>query len=163
MIAPMNKIRSNAGAATLNGKIYVAGGFDIPITKSAEVYDPEFNQWTSIAEMIFPRSSLSCIAYHGYVYAIGGSGEVSLRRSVEKYNPTTNQWFRIRNMSCPRFECRTVVLDDKIFVIGGTQNRTVKIAVEYYNEQSNEWIDARHTTTWVGLCQHGFAECMKFF
>jgi kelch-like protein 10 len=141
MIAPMNEIRSNAGAATLNCKIYVAGGLGTRSMKSAEVYDPEVNQWTSIAEMISPRASLSCIAYHGYVCAIGGSDIVSLMRSVEKYNPRTNEWMPIADMSYPRVECGTVVLDDKIFVIGGIEDVTGKNVGEYYNEKSNEWIN----------------------
>jgi kelch-like protein 10 len=169
MIAPMNEIRSAASAATLNGKIYVAGGSHMcTIMKSAEVYDPEVNEWTSIAEMIFPRAFFSCIAYHGYVYAIGVSVEVTSKRSVEKYNPTTNEWMQIPDMSYPREEFGTVVLDDKIFVIGGLEDVTVKNAVEYYSEKSDEWIDTRHNYVRclrisVGLCHHGFAECMKCY
>jgi kelch-like protein 10 len=141
MIAPMNEIRSAASAATLNGKIYVAGGFGTRSGKSAEVYDPEVNQWTSIAGMIFPRTFLSCIAYHGYVYAIGGCDIVASMCSVEKYNPTTNEWMPIADTSYPRVECGTVVLDDKIFVIGGIEDGTGKNVGEYYNEKSDEWIN----------------------
>jgi hypothetical protein len=54
------------------GKIYVAGGYcnGGPL-RSAEVYDPRTNQWTLISDMGIGRMSLSCIAFHGCVYAIG--------------------------------------------------------------------------------------------
>lgn len=38
---------------------------------SAEVYDPETNQWTLIASMRSRRSGQSCITYHGCIYVIG--------------------------------------------------------------------------------------------
>jgi kelch-like protein 10 len=55
------------------GKIYVVGGYrryGVPL-RSAEVYDPRTNQWTMISDMRVGRLCLSCIAFHGYVYAIG--------------------------------------------------------------------------------------------
>jgi hypothetical protein len=54
------------------GKIYVVGGsdYDGPL-RSAEVYDPRTNQWTLISDMRIERKYLSCIAFHGCVYAIG--------------------------------------------------------------------------------------------
>lgn len=54
------------------GKIYITGGFNgRECMSSAEVYDPELNQWTLIAPMRLRRSGVSCIAYHGFVYALG--------------------------------------------------------------------------------------------
>jgi N-acetylneuraminic acid mutarotase len=127
MIGRMTEIRSEAGAATLNGKIYVAGGSSMfSNINSAEKYNPEVNQWTYIVQMMFPRRKLSCIAYHCYIYAIGGS-----MGSVEKNNPTTNEWMQIPDMSYSRYHFGTVVLDDEIFVIGGIRDGPFKNAVEY--------------------------------
>jgi hypothetical protein len=54
------------------GKIYVVGGRrDVDILRSAEVYDPQTNQWTLISDMRIGRKFFSCIAFHGCVYAIG--------------------------------------------------------------------------------------------
>ena len=45
------------GVAVLNGKLYALGGFDSSVRlKSAEVYDPERNKWSEIADMIYSRS-----------------------------------------------------------------------------------------------------------
>jgi hypothetical protein len=53
------------------GKIYVVGGNGTGYFRSAEVYDPRTNRWTLISDMRIGRNYLSCIAFHGYVYAIG--------------------------------------------------------------------------------------------
>jgi hypothetical protein len=54
------------------GKIYVTGGEDGSIClSSAEMYDPETDQWTFISPMLSVRSGHSCIAFDGSVYAIG--------------------------------------------------------------------------------------------
>jgi hypothetical protein len=103
------------------------------------VYDPKVNQWTSIANMISARCFLSCIAYHGYVYAIGGFNDTCGMRSSEKYNPTTNAWVQIADMSRARENFNTLVLGDTIYAIGGG----ILNGVECYNEKSNKWIAAR--------------------
>ena len=100
LIKSMNSQRSDASATTLNGiilhayihlrcctidryikrirvsvclgKIYIAGGYNgSECIRTAEVYDPVTDQWTAIAPMRSRRSGVSCIAYHGSVYAIG--------------------------------------------------------------------------------------------
>jgi hypothetical protein len=54
------------------GKIYVTGGrVNGTDLNSAEVYDPESDQWTFISPMLSARYSHSCIAFDGCVYAIG--------------------------------------------------------------------------------------------
>jgi kelch-like protein 10 len=54
------------------GKIYVTGGEGGDISgRSAEMYDPETNQWTFISRMLSTRSGHSCIAFDDSVYVIG--------------------------------------------------------------------------------------------
>jgi N-acetylneuraminic acid mutarotase len=54
------------------GKIYVTGGISKGTRlNSAEMYDPESDQWTFISPMLWARSGHSCIAFDGCVYAIG--------------------------------------------------------------------------------------------
>lgn len=56
----------------LTGKIYITGGFNgQECMNSAEMYDPELNQWFMIPPMRSRRSGVSCIGYHGCLYVIG--------------------------------------------------------------------------------------------
>jgi N-acetylneuraminic acid mutarotase len=60
MIAAMNETRSNASAIMLCGKIYIIGGLNgEKHLNTAEVYDPEVNQWTFTEQMVFGRSGVS--------------------------------------------------------------------------------------------------------
>jgi kelch-like protein 10 len=54
------------------GKIFVIGGTSKETRlNSAEMYDPESDQWTFISPMLSARSGHSCIAFDGSVYAMG--------------------------------------------------------------------------------------------
>lgn len=54
------------------GKIYIVGGFTgRDYLASAEVYDPQTNQWSLIRGMESSRTAVSCIAFRGCLYAIG--------------------------------------------------------------------------------------------
>lgn len=73
MIASMNWPRSDASCAALDGRVYIAGGYDgLFILRSAEVYDVEANQWTYLAPMRIPRAGVSLVTFRGCLYAIGG-------------------------------------------------------------------------------------------
>lgn len=102
------------------GKIYITGGFNgQECMHSAEVYDPEINQWSLISPMRSRRSGVSCIAYHGQVYVIGGFNGISRMCSGEKFNPMSNTWAPIPDMYNPRSNFAIEVIDDMIFAIGG--------------------------------------------
>lgn len=109
---------------------------------SAEVYDPETNQWTMINPMRSRRSGVSCIAYHGHVYVIGGFNGISRMCSGEKFNPANNTWSQIPDMYNPRSNFAIEVIDDMIFAIGGFNGVTTIYHVECYDEKTNEWYEA---------------------
>lgn len=73
-------------------KIYITGGFDgHHCMNTAEVYDPNTNQWTMITAMRYRRSGVSCISYHGCVYAIG----TKTRIPREKDSIATPIWYKL--------------------------------------------------------------------
>lgn len=109
---------------------------------SAEVFDPDGNQWTLINPMRSRRSGVSCIAYHGHVYVIGGFNGISRMCSCEKYNPQANSWSQIPDMYNPRSNFAIEVIDDMIFAIGGFNGVTTIYHVECYDEKTNEWYEA---------------------
>lgn len=91
---------------------------------SAEVYDPDVNQWSLISPMRSRRSGVSCIAYHGHVCVIGGFNGISRMCSGEKYNPAANTWTAIPDMYNPRSNFAIEVIDDMIFAIGGFNGKS---------------------------------------
>lgn len=97
---------------------------------SAEVYDPVINQWSLISPMRSRRSGVSCIAYHGQVYVIGGFNGISRMCSGEKFNPQTNTWAPIPDMYNPRSNFAIEVIDDMIFAIGGFNGKIILTFIE---------------------------------
>ncbi|GFQ87779.1 hypothetical protein TNCT_564561, partial [Trichonephila clavata] len=67
-------------------KVYVCGGFDgVQVQKSAEIYDPEQDQWTLVPDMLGPRSGQILVSYQGTLLVIGGfDGEIRLRTGKKK-------------------------------------------------------------------------------
>ncbi|GFV20449.1 kelch-like protein 10 [Trichonephila clavipes] len=99
----MNVQRSDASATTLNGRIYIVGGFNgSECLASAEFYNPHTDQWTVTPSMKQRRSGVSVISHHGRIYALGGFNGISRLVNGEKYDPETDQWSSIPDMFNPR-------------------------------------------------------------
>ncbi|VDL97571.1 unnamed protein product [Schistocephalus solidus] len=88
-VAPMLNRRCRHGVATLQGRIFAAGGYNGSIfLRSVEMFDPSagplepgglIGQWTELSSMKTPRSRVSLAASAGRLYAIGGfDGERNL-------------------------------------------------------------------------------------
>lgn len=66
--------RHSFGAAVMDGKLYVAGGYDSAghALDSVEAYDPRTNRWETVAPMLAPRAHLGMVGHAGRLYVIGG-------------------------------------------------------------------------------------------
>lgn len=85
--------RCRLGVASLNGKLYVAGGYDGNVfLKSVECFDPALNRWSYVAPMNVKRSRVALVANCGKLYAIGGYDGTSNLSSIEVYDAELNSW-----------------------------------------------------------------------
>lgn len=74
---------SAVGAAALNDKLYVCGGYNgINSLNTVECYLPERDEWHIITSMQKHRSAGGLIAYKDHVYALGGHDGLSIFDSV---------------------------------------------------------------------------------
>ena len=90
----MKSPRRNAASASIDGKIYVFGGYNgSTALSSAEVYDPHEGVWRCLPPMCTKRSSASAVHIDGSVFVAGGYSGSSFLNSVEKYDIKMNQWF----------------------------------------------------------------------
>lgn len=106
----MSTAREQMGIATLNGQIYVIGGYsqfnaiksfykfvcraqhDVQYLSSVERYCPSNNTWATLPSMIYNRASPGVAELHGKVYVLGGQSETGFRKSVEVFDPSTFTW-----------------------------------------------------------------------
>lgn len=98
-VAAMNEARHDAFGAAMNGKIYVAGGWQrkvwgCEVLHSCEVYSPSINEWQVIASLNVPRHSASMLCFQGSLYVVGGLRDIKRSRelSVEMFSVEENEW-----------------------------------------------------------------------
>ena len=99
-VTAMNEARYNAFGATMNGKIYIAGGVNInvgryTILKSCEVYDPSTNEWQVISNLKVCRQAASMVCVQEALYVVGGFKDIqksSRELSVEVFQLGACEW-----------------------------------------------------------------------
>jgi N-acetylneuraminic acid mutarotase len=139
--APMPTARVRAGAAALDGLIYVAGGNDgSGLLATVEVYDPATDQWATRAPMQVARAHPALVAFDGRLYAIGGIGDGGAAlATVEVYDPATDQWSTRRSMTDGRALSGAAVEGGIVYAVGGGFGFTPSTLVQAYNPVSNTW------------------------
>ncbi|MDH5545015.1 MAG: Ig-like domain-containing protein [Gammaproteobacteria bacterium] len=142
-VAPMNKQRMLAGAATIDEKIYVVGGYDtFGEISNVEVFDKTTGLWTALAPLPTKRGALRLEAVAGKLYAIGGTGDP---KRVDEYDPQTDTWLRKSDLPGSRAGATSVVLNNRIYLIGGTDRDSEYKTVFQYNPTTDHWSSVAST------------------
>ena len=133
----MQTIRSGAGAATLGGIIYVAGGQDrANAHASMECYDPVEESWTFRSDMMYPCSGLTMVATTTHLYTFGGYNTVTHHvyyNKIQRYVSTTDVWEEVSTMIQPRAWFSAVFFNEAIYIMGGENGRGRLNTVERYD------------------------------
>ena len=116
--------RTEIGAVTMNGKIYVAGGeaFGSQQTTLFQDFDPKTKMWRDLAPMPKGASHVGIAALDGKIYVAGGftaNVHKDPRDQFIVYDPAKNEWTTLPPLSSPRGSVSLVAIDGKIHAIGG--------------------------------------------
>ena len=136
--APLPLGEGGLGAAVVNEKIYVFGGFaaNIGILNTTEEYDPATNTWISRAPMPVPGIGWGVTVCQNKIYAINGTVN-------EVYDPTTNTWENRKPMPTERESLQANAVGNKIYLIGGMLNVPPRGEIfgvtEVYDPSSDSW------------------------
>lgn len=124
--------RGYAVAATLDGRIYVVGGW--PNLTTVEVYDPASNTWSAAAPLTVGRQSPgAAVAPDGYLYVSGGGNGFTGLGSAERYNPADDTWEMIPALNdTRRAGSASGYAAGRIFAVGGVD------AVSFTETAANE-------------------------
>ena len=150
---PAPTMRTEVAVATLNGKIYVVGGFEQPafgnifnlgITPSLQEYDPATDQWTARAPMPVGLHHVGLGVADGKLFVIGGYRQSGLSvwhpvATVYVYNPATDIWAERAPMPTPRGALSVAQHDGKLYAIGGYDRKANSGAVEAFDPERNAW------------------------
>ncbi|TRY68430.1 hypothetical protein TCAL_01368 [Tigriopus californicus] len=141
----MTKGRHQPGAVVMDGKLFVAGGYDTlnhDFLTHVEVFDDVSQKWYEIAPLKYPRAGLSLVSLDGKIYAIGGYKNHEYLNVVEMYDPLMNSWKKMSDLNIPRAKFGAVVKANKIFAVGGVKgfrNRDNLKSVEVFFPKENLW------------------------
>lgn len=166
---PMPHPVHHAAVTSLNGKMYLFGGFGLPpsgppgwnpVDKSWE-YDPETDAWKALAPIPTARGGGVAAGLNGKIYVIGGAGPMPDASSptirprqpqrslgtVEEYDLRTNTWRTRSPMPTPCNHMGGEVVNGKIYVIGGRLSGAFIIGfpgninlVQVYNPATDSWL-----------------------
>ena len=138
--APMHQARDFLGVASVNGKIYAIGGYDLTyqsdtgsgqtggIVDTNEEYDPNTNSWTAKSPMPNPRRDFATAVFRDKIYCIGGiaNGHIGYDSNVtnvnEVYDTLTGTWETKTPMPAASGSPTANVVNGKIYVFSGTSN-----------------------------------------
>lgn len=150
---PMIQSRCEAGAAVVNGVIYVLGGshtqaegneFTTVPTNEVEAWVPG-GLWMQRAPLPIAMQSFGTAACNGLIYAIGGSANYV-------YDPKTDMWTAKTPMPTPRTDLQANVVGGKIYLIGGEGQNVASNANEAYDPATDTWTS--YAPIPVGVCNY---------
>lgn len=152
---PMPTPRADLAAVTVNGKIYVVGGYNgTHNLATMEEYDPETDTWTPRASMPTVRGWLTATVLDGKIYVLGGSNGTNYLTTMEVYDPKTDTWTSQTPMPTPRYGLAAVTVGELIYAIGGQNDigPGYQAIVEEYNPYTDTWrLRASMSTRRYGL------------
>ncbi|MBI5080636.1 MAG: glycosyl hydrolase, partial [Chloroflexi bacterium] len=127
---PVPQGRFEAHGVTVNGKLYVFGGFVVSAEgrslaiKRVDVYDPVTNQWTRQADMPIALTHAATAVDGNTVYFLGGyigdhPGPITDR--AWKYDTLTNLWSDFQPLPAPRASGVAVQINHTLHFFAGSQ------------------------------------------
>jgi len=99
-LQPMLIPRSGSAACSLNGYLYVIGGWHASTenTNKVERYDPSKDEWETVANLNERRYRPGVAVIEGSIYVCGGEeGWDRYHDTIERYDFETNQWLVARH------------------------------------------------------------------
>lgn len=127
--------RAYHGTCTMNGLIYIIGGFDgYEHFNTVRSFNPVNYEWKEHACMYYPRCYVSVVLLgkitiiyqlkinlakyfsDGKIYALGGYNGRTRMSSGERYDSNLNQWELIASMFRQRSDASAAVLDSKVII-----------------------------------------------
>lgn len=154
--APLGTPRSDFACMVHGDRIYVAGGQSALSSargvSSAEVYDPNLDEWTLLPNMGTLRYKCAGVTWNNRIYVIGGFVEkldspaspyTIERSSAEVFNPETGTWEMLANMWRLDIPPNQIVSMGGSLFSSGDCLKSWKGQIEAYNPKLQMWTDVR--------------------
>lgn len=121
--------RTEEMVATVNGKMYVMGGYvnnKYLSVARMDVYDPAANKWTQLPDMPAKLSHAATVVDGKYIILVGGytvnstgTKQVFGLKTSYRYNTETGKWDTLQSLPVNRGAGNMVLLDRTLYYMGG--------------------------------------------
>lgn len=142
----MPAARSNPAAGTINGIIYVAGGYNSGETSTLQAYNPVANTWTTLASMPGARyEGNGTGVINGQLYVAGGWTTTLTASNLPNdnlfvYDPASNTWTSLPPMPSLSGGSATGVINNKLYVTTADNGYSGYYSFLYaYDPTSKSW------------------------
>ncbi|XP_067401120.1 kelch-like protein 34 [Emydura macquarii macquarii] len=130
----------------------------LSVTNKVHRYDPRFNKWTQITEMLEKRCQFSCCILDNNIFAIGGrGGNGSLHSSVEVYNISRDRWTKVTELPCKMHGHASTVCKNTIYISGGKYADQTNTSKDVYSLSSMEGQWLKQTSMSIARFGHQMA------
>ena len=146
--------------ATVNGKLYVFGGYETGARPKGAVYEyePAKDTWSKKKNMIQPAHHMSIVEHGGKFYVMGGcvlppqgTGVWAPIDNAWEYDPVADTWKALAPMPSKRGAGVAGIVNGKIYLIGGATHAPGEAGVRFgvpqlvlgtvdeYDIANNQW------------------------
>jgi N-acetylneuraminic acid mutarotase len=151
--------RQDAAATTMDGRIYLVGGFGPHDQQMATllVLEPTFpseearptsggpiishpGEWRYATTMPEPVDHAAAAGLNGYLYVAGGRVENLVTNKFWRYDPVDDTWVEMPSLPFPRYSPTMQAVDGKLYVIGGQSSHgNDETGLMIFDPETNTW------------------------
>jgi len=149
--------------AVLNDYLFVVGGQELfdnngnTATNSVFRYDPRFNKWLRMCQMLDCRTDFHVSVIDGCLYAVAGRNNKGPLCTAEKYKVDRNKWEHISEL--PQAVCAHAGagLRGRLYISGGFASDGFQRGVYSYRPEQDKWETRKSLNHERGLhCMVGY-------
>ncbi|MCX9024918.1 MAG: hypothetical protein OIN85_02345 [Candidatus Methanoperedens sp.] len=143
-LAPIPNPVYQDAIGVIDGKLYVAGGWNAPISnipiRNLQIYNPLSNTWSAGADMpILSGCSVAGVINRKLYVLTACDGYSGFRKYLHVYDPDSNSWTAKASPPNTHAYAGGGVIDGKFYVTGGFDGSNVIAALEVYDPATDTW------------------------
>ncbi len=136
----MPEPRAAAGAAVIEGKLYVAGGVKPGgLAESVLIFDPLTNAWSSSSGPPTKREHLGVASFESKLYVMGGRTSEGNLATAEVLDVSTGNWSVLPEMPTARGGIAASSTSNGFIVVPGGEAQETFEEVEAFDVRGDRW------------------------
>ncbi len=152
-LASLSTPRSRFAFVAYENQLYTIGGqTDSQLTNLVERYDPQQDEWTTLAPKPVPVVDVSAAMIGGKIYVPGGQLETgAVTNIVEVYDPKEDNWQTVSSLPQGLSAYAMTAFEGKLYLFGGWNGTEFVDSVYEYDPDDGIWTEQEPMLTARGF------------